>query len=84
MKKGDEQLALGNVEAARLFYERAADSGYGQAAMALAATFDAGELARLKVLGVLPDAKLAKRWYERARELGAAGADERLRQIGAK
>ena len=84
VKKGDEQLELGSVETARLFYERAADIGYAQAAMALAGTYDAAELARLQVVGVVPDPKSAKRWYERARDLGAAGAEERLRQIGAK
>src|SRR5262249_34685964 len=41
VKKGDEQLAEGNVAAARLFYERAADAGLAQGAMALAATYDA-------------------------------------------
>jgi hypothetical protein len=47
VKKGDEQLAEGNVAAARLFYERAADAGLAQGAMALAGTFDTSELARL-------------------------------------
>ena len=51
MQKGDEHLADGNVSAARLMFERAADVGLAQAAMALAATFDAAELARLSVRG---------------------------------
>lgn len=83
MKKGDEQLEEGNVSAARLLYERAAEAGLGQAAMALAATYDAAELARLG-LRVDPDAAQARRWYERARQLGAPGAEERLRRIGAR
>ncbi len=82
MKKGDEQLAQGDVAGARLFYERAADAGLPQAAMALGATFDAAELVRLQVRGIRPDAKAARRWYERARQLGASGAEERLRRIG--
>ena len=82
MKKGDEQLAEGNVAAARLFYERAADAGLAQGAMALAATFDGAELARLGVRGIQPDPKQARRWYERARQLGANDAEERLRRIG--
>jgi hypothetical protein len=81
-KKGDEQLAEGNVAAARLFYERAADAGLAQGAMALAATFDGAELARLGVRGIPADAKQARRWYERARQLGASDAEERLRRIG--
>ena len=84
MKKGDEQLEEGNVSAARLLYERAAEAGLAQAAMALAATFDAAEFARLKLRGVEADANEARRWYERARQLGAPGAEERLRRIGAR
>ena len=55
MKQGDEEIAGGNVSAARLLYERAAEAGLAQAAMALAATFDAAELERLKVRGIKPD-----------------------------
>jgi TPR repeat protein len=82
VKKGDEQLTEGNVAAARLFYERAVDAGLAQGAMALAATFDGAELARLGVRGIQPDPKEARRWYERARQLGASDAEERLRRIG--
>ena len=83
MDKGDEQLASGDVASARLLYERAADAGHAPAAMALAATFDAAELERLKVRGMAADPRTARHWYERARELGAAGAEERLRRLGA-
>ena len=83
MKKGQEQLGEANISAARLFYERAADAGLAEAAMALAATYDAAELPRLNIRGVQPDAKEAKRWYERARQLGAGEADQRLRRLGA-
>jgi TPR repeat protein len=82
VRKGDEQLTEGNVAAARLFYERAADAGLAQGAMALAGTFDAAELARLGVRGIQPDTKEARRWYERARQLGASDAEARLRRIG--
>jgi TPR repeat protein len=82
VKKGHELLASGNVEAARLFYERAAEAGLAQGAHALAATFDPDELARLEVIGgVRPDPAVAKRWYERARELGADEAEEPLRRL---
>lgn len=84
MKKGDEHLTEGNVAAARLVYERAAEAGLAQAAMALAATFDEGELARLAVRGIQPDSNEARRWYERARQLGAADADQRLRRLGSR
>lgn len=78
MQKGDEQLAQGLVAPARLLYERAADLGFAPAAMALAGTYDATILAASPHLrGIGPDAKEAKRWYERARQLEASGADQR-------
>jgi hypothetical protein len=84
MKRGDEQLAQGGVAQARLFYERAAEAGLAEAAMALAATYDAAELGRLGVLGLQPDRNAARRWYERARQLGAAEAEQRLTRLGAR
>jgi len=85
VKKGEELMGAGNVEAARLFYERAADAGLAQGALALAATFDPDELVRRQVVGGLrPDPAAAKRWYERARELGADEADEPLRRLSAR
>jgi hypothetical protein len=50
--------------------------------MALAATFDASELAKLNVGGIAPNAKEAQRWYEHARQIGAAEADQRVRRFG--
>jgi hypothetical protein len=84
MQKANEQLEDGNVSVARLFYEYAADAGLAEAAMALAGTFDASELAKLKVQGVAPDAKEAQRWYARARELGAADAEQRMNRLSAQ
>jgi hypothetical protein len=84
IKRGDEQLEEGNVAQARLLYEKAAEIGLAQGAMALASTYDADELARLDVRGIQGDRAAATRWYERARQLGAAEADQRLRRLGAK
>lgn len=85
MQRGDESLGNGNVNIARLFYERAAELDWGPAALALAATYDPNELERLNVLGgVSPDLEEARKWYERARELGAAEASERLQRLGAR
>jgi hypothetical protein len=85
MRKGDEQMSVGNVSAARLLYRHAAESGLAAAAMALAASYDAEELRKLRVMGgVQPDPKQAQAWYEKARELGAEGARERLQRLGAR
>jgi hypothetical protein len=83
LKRGDDLLATGNVSSARLFYERAADAGLAEAALALAMTFDPNELARRNVVGgVQADSAAARRWYERARDLGASDAESRLAQLG--
>ncbi|MGE5511607.1 MAG: hypothetical protein ACM31O_10215 [Bacteroidota bacterium] len=82
--KGDDQLGQGNIASARLFYERAAEAGDAPAALALAATYDPEELDRLGARSVQPDPALARRWYERARQLGAAEAEEKLKRLGAR
>ena len=79
--RGDEYLANGRVIVARAFFERAADAGLAAGALRLAATYDPGELQRLQVLGVAPDPALARTWYQRARELGAQEAAERLARL---
>ena len=79
---GEENLSLGNILVARQFFQRAAERGLAEAAVALATTYDPRELARIKTLsGVAPDAKLARKWYERARALGSTEAALRLRQL---
>jgi hypothetical protein len=83
LQRGHEQLAQGLIAPARLLYERAADLGLAQAALALGATYDAAELTSPHLRGVGPDAREARRWYERARQLGASEADLRLRRLGA-
>src|SRR6185295_19330532 len=49
LQKGEDQLADANISAARLYFEKAADAGLAQAAMALAGTYDGEELSRLGV-----------------------------------
>jgi hypothetical protein len=85
VKKGDDQMAVGNVSAARLLYQHAAESGLAVAAMALAASYDEEELRKRRVMGgVQPDQKQAQFWYEKARQLGSAEAHERLQRFGAR
>jgi hypothetical protein len=81
--KGQELLERGQVYAARKLFERAAEIGLAQAAVALAATYDPEELSKLRVMGLPPDPAAARKWYEKARELGAVEASDRLRRLGA-
>jgi hypothetical protein len=84
LKRGHEQLAEGGIAQARLLYERAADAGLALGAMAMAATYDAIELQSLGVRGLKPDREAARRWYERAAQLGAPEAELRLRRLRQK
>ena len=45
---------------------------------------DPNELAKLKVVGLQANAAAARKWYDRAAELGAAEAGDRLRRLGAR
>jgi hypothetical protein len=78
---GARHLEQGNIGAARSFFQRAAEVGLAEGALKMAATFDPVELARLDAVAVSPDRREARRWYERARELGALEADERLARL---
>ena len=80
--QGERYFALGDIVSARLLFRRAADWGSAPAALRLAATYDPAELLRLQVQGVIPDQAEARKWYERARELGAPEAQERLSRLG--
>jgi TPR repeat protein len=51
--------------------------------VAAGATYDPNELSRLGVLGLQPDVEAARKWYEKARQLGASEAEERLRRLRA-
>lgn len=82
MRKGDENMQSGKISVARLFYKSAAESGYAPAALALGATYDGQQLAQWKVVGQQSDLVQARKWYERAMELGAPEAEIRLRELG--
>src|SRR5262245_49529470 len=82
VSQGDRYLAEGKVAGARLFFRQAADAGFVAAMIRLAATYDPTELSRLQVQGIAPDPTEARKWYERARDLGAPEAEERLARLG--
>jgi hypothetical protein len=82
--QGLRLLVLGNINSARLLFRRAADSGNARAALVLGDTFDDARLVQLGALGVLPDRDKAVYWYERADELGAPEAKERLSDVNTR
>jgi TPR repeat protein len=84
LARGDWLFATGDVGAARLLYERAADAGAARAAVRLGETFDPIFLNHPRLRGVRGDPGAAVFWYRRARALGATGVGSRLERLEAK
>jgi TPR repeat protein len=74
LDRGDRLFTTGDLASARLFYERAADAGSGQAALRLGESYDPAFLKRIQLRSVPGDAELAISWYRRAQELGVPEA----------
>jgi len=81
LARGDALIAKGDLASARLFYERAAEAGDGQAALRLGESYDPAFLAQAHLNGVRGDAVAAARWYRRARELGITEAETLLQTL---
>jgi hypothetical protein len=81
LKRGKDLIASGDLAAARLVLQRAADANHAEAALALGATYDPFVLRELKVYGFTPDAVMARVWYEKAIELGSPAAPRRLEML---
>ena len=75
LARGDAFLRVGDIASARLFYERAADAGDGQAAMRVGATFDPTFLGRAGLRGSHGGPAVARSWYRRGADLSAAGVE---------
>ncbi|MEN0073565.1 MAG: C39 family peptidase [Paracraurococcus sp.] len=80
-RRGEAMLALGDISAARLLYERAAAAGSASAARALGETYDPAVLTQLGVRGLQADPARAVAWYERAASLGDVEAASRIRTL---
>lgn len=80
LRRGDEESAIGDISAARLLYERAAESGSGLAARQLARSYDPAFLPPA-VANTLADIGRAKQWYQRAASLGNTDAASRLKVL---
>jgi hypothetical protein len=76
--RGEKFIEQGDVSAARLVLERAAQARDARAALALGSTYDPNVLGRLGVVGVQPEPEKARSWYEKAAEFGSGEANQRL------
>lgn len=81
IKRGKALLMSGDIASARLLLRRAADAGNAQAALELGATFDPLIIRQLGAVGMAPDPVQAKRWYQRAADLGSASAMGQLAKL---
>jgi hypothetical protein len=82
LDRGDTMLTLGDIPAARLLYQRAAEFGVAIAAFKLANTYDSAFLVEHQDLrSVRPDVQQAAMWYRKAQELGEPHAEQRLNAL---
>jgi hypothetical protein len=76
--RGETFLAQGDIAAARLFLERAADARDPRATLMLGTTYDPDVLRRMGAVGIRPDPQQAHQWYAQAAESGSHEARQRL------
>jgi hypothetical protein len=81
LRRADDLIKSGDFSSARLLLTRVAEAGDAHAALTLAGTFDPDALRAAGMQGGAPDIALARLWYERAAQLGAADAPRRLREL---
>ena len=84
LARGDDLLATGDISAARLFYQRAAEQGSAAAATAVGQTYDPAVLELLRVRGARGDAQIAAQWYRKAIAAGDRQAEIRLKRLLAR
>jgi hypothetical protein len=85
LAQGSKHFEQGNIGAARMFFQRAAEAGLAEGAIKMGSTYDPVDLATLgPLVGVSPDRNEARKWYERARELGAPEAEGRLGRLSGR
>jgi hypothetical protein len=78
MEQGQQFIAAGDVVTARMVFQRAAEAGDADAAVALGGTYDPIVFAKLGVAGLGADVEKARTWYQKAESLGSAEATRRL------
>ena len=81
MTRAKSLLALGDIAAARLLLERAANAQDATAAFLLAQTYDPAVLGVRDTRSITADPVMARDWYRKAASLGSADAQQRLTQL---
>jgi hypothetical protein len=78
MAHGQKMIDVGYFAGARAYYQRAAEAGSGEAALAVGATYDPVFVSALRSQGIKPDPQAAEAWYSRAAALGVADREAGL------
>jgi hypothetical protein len=78
MTRAKSLLKIGDIVAARLLLERAANAQDATATLLLAQTYDPAVLGTRDTRSVNADADAARDWYQRAAALGSSEAEQRL------
>lgn len=81
IKRGEALASSGDISAARLLLQRAAEAHNARAALELAATYDPTVMKQLGSNSARPDLALAKAWYQKARDWGAPDATKQLEAL---
>jgi hypothetical protein len=81
IKRGRDFLKEGDFAAARLLFERAADAGSAEGALALGSTYDPAVIKQLGAVSVAPDLDRARKWYATAADRGSAEAADRYANL---
>ena len=81
LKRARGLIAIGDIAAARLLLERAADAQEASAALLLAQTWDPAVLGTPDARSITPDPAKARDWYQKAARFGSPEAQLRLSQM---
>jgi hypothetical protein len=81
MNRAKSLLTAGDIPAARLLLERAADAQEASAALLLAQTYDPDVLGKQDERSITPDPAAARSWYQKAAQFGSPDAQQRLAQM---
>lgn len=81
MARAKSLLTVGDIVAARLLLERAANAQDATAAFLLAQTYDPAVLGTSDARRIAADATAARDWYQKAAALGSAEARQHLAQL---
>ncbi|MBN8929307.1 MAG: hypothetical protein J0H19_22135 [Rhodospirillales bacterium] len=81
MRRGEVMRGTGDISAARLLFDRAAEAGSGRAALEAGRLRDPAWLTAAGAIGVAPDPRAAAAWYRRAIDLGEPEARPLLQRL---